>query len=65
MKLYLGLVVRTWQSLSTDTKMVEIVDTTMGYGFCPIFISKESATAAGFTDNQILEVETEVTDSEN
>jgi hypothetical protein len=64
MKLYLGLVVRTWQSLSTDTKMVEIVDTAMGYGFCPIFTSKEDAISAGFGDNQILEVETEVTDSE-
>ena len=54
MKLYLGLVVRTWQSLSTDTKMVEIVDTAMGYGFCPIFTSKEDAISAGFGDNQIL-----------
>jgi hypothetical protein len=65
MKLYLGLVVRPWNSISTDTKMVEIVDFKMGYGFCPIFTSKEDAISAGFGDDQILEVETQVSDSEN
>lgn len=57
MKLYIALVVRQWTSISTDTKMVEIVDSAMGTGFCPVFTTKEDAINFGYSEDRILEVE--------
>lgn len=59
MKLYIALVVREWTSLSTDTKMVEIIDNSLGRGFCSVFLTRDDALLAGYTNEQILEVEAE------
>lgn len=56
-KLYLALIVRPWTALSTDSKMVELIDDTLGSGFCSVFQSREDAYKVGYTDEQLLELE--------